>query len=48
VLGLAARTQIREHGGQGAGVAALGIVIGTLSSLLFAFWLVYLRLSLVN
>lgn len=39
VLGLAARTQIREHGGQGATVAAVGIALGTLSSLLFALWL---------
>lgn len=45
VLGLAARTQIREHGGQGAGLAAVGVAIGTLSSLLFAFWLVNLRRS---
>jgi hypothetical protein len=42
VLGLAARTQIREHGGRGANMAAVGIAIGTLSSLLFAFWLVNL------
>ena len=39
VLGLAARTQIREHGGGGSALAGLGITIGTLSSLLFAFWL---------
>jgi hypothetical protein len=39
VLGLAARTQIREHGGEGAGLAAVGIAIGTMSSLLFALWL---------
>jgi len=39
VLGLAARTQVREHGGEGATLAAVGIAIGTLSSLLFAFWL---------
>jgi hypothetical protein len=42
VLGLAARTQIREHGGRGGNLAAVGIAIGTLSSLLFAFWLVSL------
>jgi hypothetical protein len=40
VLGLAARTQIREQGGRGAALAGLGIAIGTLSSLLFALWLV--------
>lgn len=39
VLGLAARTQIREHGGRGSGVAGLGIAIGALSSLLFALWM---------
>lgn len=39
VLGLAARTQIREHGGRGANVAAVGIAIGALSSLLFALWM---------
>jgi hypothetical protein len=42
VLGLAARTQIREHGGRGSTLAAVGIAIGTLSSLLFALWLVNL------
>ena len=40
VLGLAARTQIREHGGRGAALASVGIVVGALSSLLFALWLV--------
>jgi len=40
VLGLAARTQIREQGGRGAALAGLGVAIGTLSSLLFALWLV--------
>ena len=40
VLGLAARTQIREHGGRGAALASVGVAIGTLSSLLFALWLV--------
>jgi hypothetical protein len=44
VLGLAARTQIREHGGQGATLAAVGIAIGTLSSLLFALWIFNLGL----
>jgi Domain of unknown function (DUF1707)/Domain of unknown function (DUF4190) len=39
VLGLAARTQIRERGGRGAGVAALGITIGALSSLFFLLWM---------
>jgi hypothetical protein len=42
VLGLAARTQIREHGGEGAGLAGFGIALGALSSLLFALWLVNL------
>lgn len=42
VLGLAARTQIREHGGQGAALAGFGVALGALSSLLFALWLVNL------
>jgi len=48
VLGLAARTQIREHGGGGAALAGLGIAIGTMSSLLFAFWLLNLGQRLIN
>jgi hypothetical protein len=38
VLGLAARTQIREQGGRGGSLAAIGVAIGALSSLLFALW----------
>lgn len=40
VLGLAARTQIREHGGRGAALASVGVAVGALSSLLFALWMV--------
>jgi len=40
VLGLAARTQIREQGGRGGTLAGVGIAIGVMSSLLFALWLV--------
>ncbi len=42
VLGLAARTQIREQGGRGDTLAGVGIAVGVMSSLLFALWLVNL------
>ena len=40
VLGLAARTQIREQGGRGGTLASVGVAVGVMSSLLFALWLV--------